>query len=387
MSSTRWESVTLGDVTTESRERAGNDPDFIKRSVYGVDRSIGLTRVAKYTGSSLDRYKTLNHGMFAYNPMRLNIGSIGYCSPDIEPGLVSPDYVVIRCNEQCLAPEFLNYYIDSPTWKDWTASAGVGSVRMRIYYKELARLPLLLPSIKEQRAIAQVLGTLDDKIELNRRMNQTLESMARVVFRQWFVENEEVGDWEVGKVSDLGEVITGKTPPTADRENYDGDVPFITIPDMHGKVFVIETGKTLSDEGVQTQANKTLPAFSICVSCIATPGLVSLTIEPSQTNQQINSLVPEDKDSTFYCYFALRDLGDEIRARGSGGSVLLNLNKSQFEALPVLRPPVELIHKFQEMVEPLLMKLLANEKESRTLASLRDTLLPKLMRGDVRVKE
>ena len=169
--------------------------------------------------------------------------------------------------------------------------------------------------------------------------------MARAVFRQWFVENEEVGDWEVGKVSDLGEVITGKTPPTADRENYDGDVPFITIPDMHGKVFVIETGKTLSDEGVQTQANKTLPAFSICVSCIATPGLVSLTIEPSQTNQQINSS-SEDKDSTFYCYFALRDLGDEIRARGSGGSVLLNLNKSQFEALPVLRPPVEPRHKF-----------------------------------------
>lgn len=200
------------------------------------------------------------------------------------------------------------------------------------------------------------------------------------------MENEDVGNWEVGTVSDLGEVITGKTPPTADRENYDGDVPFITIPDMHGKVFVIETGKTLSDKGVQTQANKTLPVFSICVSCIATPGLVSLTTELSQTNQQINSLVPKDKDSTFYCYFALRDLGDEIRARGSGGSVLLNLNKGQFEALPVLIPPADLMHKFQDTVEPLLMKLLADEKESRTLASLRDSLLPKLMRGEVRVK-
>lgn len=110
MSNRQWESVTLGDVTTESRKRAGDDSKLQKRPVYGVDRSVGLTSVAKYTASSVERYKVLEHGMFAYNPMRLNIGSIGYCSHDTEPGLVSPDYVVFECNRPRLDPEFLNYY-------------------------------------------------------------------------------------------------------------------------------------------------------------------------------------------------------------------------------------------------------------------------------------
>ena len=263
--------------------------------------------------------------------------------------------------------------------------ASEGTKIPRAQRKFAARIQQDIAPHPEQRNIAAVLGALDDKIKLNRRMNRTLEAIAQAVFRHWFVKNEAADGWEVGQVCDWGKVITGKTPPTADEDNYNGNIPFITIPDMHGKIFVIETGKTLSEKGAQIQSNKTLPPFSICVSCIATPGLVSITTVPSQTNQQINSLIPKDKESTFYCYFALRELADEIRAHGSGGSVVLNLNKGQFEALPVLIPPIEIVHKFQRIVEPMLMKLLANEQQSRTLAALRDALLPKLMRGEVRV--
>jgi len=248
-------------------------------------------------------------------------------------------------------------------------------------------LPVTVPPPPEQGAIADVLGSLDDKIELNRRMNATLESMARAVFKAWFMENEEAKGWKIGQIKDLGDVVCGKTPPTNDKENYDGDIPFITIPDMHNKVFITQTRKTLSEKGAQTQSKKTLPVFAICVSCIATPGLVSLTTKPSQTNQQINNLVPNDKKSVFYCYYALRALADEIRARGSGGSVVVNLNKGQFEILPVVIPPATKLHEFQEQVEPLFLRLLANENESRTLAALRDALLPRLMSGEVRVGE
>ena len=96
-------------------------------------------------------------------------------------------------------------------------------------------------------------------------------------------------------------------------------------------------------------------------------------------------MVPNDKKSVFYCYYALRALADEIRARGSGGSVVVNLNKGQFEILPVVIPPATKLHEFQEQVEPLFLRLLANENESRTLAALRDALLPRLMSGEVRV--
>jgi len=289
-------------------------------------------------------------------------------------------YVITAKKSSTLYLKYLYYQLT--TQLSMLQEFSIGSATKFLTMRILGPLKIPLPSFSEQRAIAGILGALDDKIELNRRMNATLEAMARAVFRQWFVDGEEVG-----QVKDLGEVITGKTPPTNDRENYGGEIPFITIPDMHGKMFVIETGKTLSLHGVQTQRNKTLPPFSICISCIATPGLVSMTTKYSQTNQQINSLIPKDKKSTYYCYFALRELGYEIRARGSGGSVLLNLNKGQFETMPIPIPSADLMHKFNKFAEPFLLQIVANEKESHTLASLRDSMLPKLMSGEVRVKD
>lgn len=180
MSRLQWKLVKLGNVTTESKERVGYDSGLQRRPVYGVDRSIGLTSVAKYIGSSLDRYKILEYGMFAYNPMRLNIGSIGYCSQEIKAGLVSPDYVVFECNPEKLSPDFLRYYIDSPYWKEWVSNAGVGSVRTRIYYKELAQLPIWLPPLFEQRAIAEILNSIDDKIANNIAINHHLASTSAI---------------------------------------------------------------------------------------------------------------------------------------------------------------------------------------------------------------
>jgi type I restriction enzyme S subunit len=130
-----------------------------------------------------------------------------------------------------------------------------------------------------------------------------------------------------------------------------------------------------------------LPAHSICVSCIATVGLVAITSKPSHTNQQINSVVPHKDFSPYYCYFALRNLGDEIIAHGSGGSVYLNLSKSRFSALSVLIPPVALMNRYQQTVEPVFESMLMREKESQTLAELRDTLLPKLISGQLRVPD
>jgi type I restriction enzyme S subunit len=264
-------------------------------------------------------------------------------------------------------------------------------------------------------------------------MNRTLEEMARAIFKSWFVDfdpvhakaavrsahpgwtneqisraacpnlkpeiaalfpdsfvDSELGEipegWKIGAVQDLGEVICGKTPPTTDRDNYGGDVPFVTIPDMHGKVFVTSTEKKLSEKGVETQKGKSLPPFSICVSCIATPGLVVLTSTQCQTNQQINSVIPSDSRTSIFCFFSLRELGERIRTHGAGGSVLLNLNKGLFSSMRILLPPRE-AYAFQNIAKSILEKVLNNEKEIEILAGIRDTLLPKLISGELRVKD
>ena len=282
------------------------------------------------------------------------------------------------------------------------------------------RLPVRVPPKPEQRAIAHVLGALDDKIELNRRMNETLEAIAQAIFKSWFVdfdpvrakmagrrpfgmdtttaslfpdsfEDSPLGEipkgWEVGTIGALGEVICGKTPPTAEPRNYGGDTPFITIPDMHGRVFVTHTATTLSEAGTQTQPKKWLPALAVCVSCIATPGLSVFTSVPSHTNQQINAIVCRRGVSPFWCLLQVRSMRGEIVTGGAGGSATLNLNKGNFAAMPVLIPTEKCMGAFHVSVKPVFDHILVNEFQSQSLGSIRDTLLPKLLSGQVRVKD
>ena len=368
MNEPAWASVNLGDITSESRKRAGNDTALLERTVYGVDRSIGLNPIAKYTANSLERYKLIEQGMFAYNPMRLNIGSIGYCSQDVQPGLVSPDYVVFECNPNKLNPDFLNYYIDSSPWIEWTASAGVGSVRTRIYYKELARLPILLPTISEQLAIAEILGSLDNKIEANHRMNATLESMARAVFRQWFVEGDEVGDWDIGVISDLAIITSGKRPDA--RQKY---------PNNEFKYPLYGGG------GIMAYANKSLYNFPILLTGrVGTLGLIFRITAPCWASDNTLITIPNKPEYYEFLYFQLEQTDLKVLNRGSTQPLL---TQTDLQKCSCILPTNEILFKFHNIVSPMFAKIDANNEESRTLGSLRDSLLPKLMRGDVRVKD
>jgi type I restriction enzyme, S subunit len=330
--------------------------------------------------------------------------------------------VLIRPQESKVDFRYLRFWLNSPIMVTYIHGFRDGSVAERLNLPTIRALPVFLPTLREQKTISHILGTLDDKIELTRRMNKTLEAIAEALFKSWFVvfdpvrvlsgkmqekppflcaevlrkagfpdrfQDSELGEipegWRSGGVGDFGAVICGKTPPTGDAENYGTGIPFVTIPDMHGKVLITDTERSLSEIGAATQPTKTLPPYAICVSCIATVGLVALTSEPCQTNQQINSVVPSESHDSFYCYFALRELVHEIRSRGSGGSVVLNLNKAQFASLPVLLPPRVLEFSFKEIVQPIFEKILANERECRTLAALRDLLLPKLLSGELSV--
>lgn len=156
---------------------------------------------------------------------------------------------------------------------------------------------------------------------------------------------------------------------------------------MHGKVFATTTQKRLSHAGAASQQRKMLRAGAICVSCIATPGLVVITSEEAQTNQQINTVVPNRENETYYWFWSLRELAHEIRAGGSGGSVLTNLSTGRFSELRILAAPAGLRCSYHLQVAPLFARILVNDIESRNIAALRDTLLPRLISGELRVKD
>ena len=351
---------------------------------------------------------------------RGTIGQVGLIPLDARfpRYILSANQLRLRSDAKIADALYLYYWFSSPKMVAVMQGRNAGSALPNMNLGALRGLPVVLPPLPEQHAIGRILGAFDDKIELNRRMNETLEAMARTLFKSWFInfdpvrakaagrdpvlptdiaalfpdsfQDSDLGEipkaWKVGRVADIGAVVCGKTPPTQIPEFYGDDVPFITIPDMHGRVFATHTQKRLSRAGAAWQQKKTIPDHVICVSCIATPGLVVITSEAAQTNQQINTVVPSRSNEAYYWFWSLRDLGEEIRSGASGGSVVSNLSTGRFSDLRVLTPAAQLRSCYHSLVTPVFSRILANAKESDTLAILRDTLLPKLLSGELHVQ-
>ena len=242
-----------------------------------------------------------------------------------------------------------------------------------------------------QKEIGTFLFQIDEKIKNNKQINNNLLEQAQAIFKSWFVDFDPFNgtmpsDWCVGTIDDLAkEIVCGKTPSTKNAEYYGSDIPFITIPDMHEKIYVVTTERYLSLLGANSQVKKTLPRNSICVSCIGTAGLVILVAEESQTNQQINSIVPKNGFSPYFIYLLMQTLSGIINKLGQSGSTIINLNKSQFSKIQVIIPVISTMADFDKIVSPIFENILQNQKENLSLASLRDTLLPKLMSGELDV--
>ena len=312
-------------------------------------------------------------------------------------------YVAIAANDVCTNqgfksvisnentnPLFLYYLLKYN--KDKIEGMGSGTTFKEVSGNTMKNIVVSVPTDKKvQERISSMLGSIDDKIEENERINNNLEQQAQAIFKYWFVDFEPFGktmpnDWCNGTIDDLAkDIVCGKTPSTKKADYYGTDIPFITIPDMHDKIYSITTERHLSLLGANSQAKKNLPKNSICVSCIGTAGLVTLVAEESQTNQQINSIIPKDGFSPYFIYLLMQTRSDTINKLGQGGSTIVNLNKSQFAKIQVTIPAISAMTDFDKIVSPIFEKVLQNQKENLCLTSLRDNLLPKLMSGELDV--
>jgi type I restriction enzyme S subunit len=200
--------------------------------------------------------------------------------------------------------------------------------------------------------------------------------MAETLFRQWFVEEAEAG---TKPVIYFGKIICGKTPSKGNSNFFNGPIPFLKIPDMHGKTFVFKTGDSLTEAGRNSQSNKTVPPFSISVSCIATVGLVTINAFECQTNQQINSIVPNENYYRYFLYNYFKSITDDLIQRASSGSVTHNLNTGDFSKIDIPYFNEDLFKSYDEFASPLYQKIFQNQIQIQQL----ETLLPKLMIGQI----
>lgn len=262
---------------------------------------------------------------------------------------------------------------------------------------DLQELCIPFPSKESQDNIASILEKYDDLIENNQKQIKLLEEVAQRLYKEWFVdfrfpgyENAKFIDdipegWRKQKISDFGEIKTGKTPSTTKESYYGGHIPFVKIPDMHNCIYPIATEATLTIEGANTQKNQFIPKNSIMVSCIGTVGLVNISTEPCQTNQQINSIILSDEKDLYYVYSTMKRLKALLEGVGSNGATMTNVNKTKFGNLEVLYPNDDLKNKYFNNCKAIFEKIFVLSVGIEKLTQARDRLLPKLMSGEIEV--
>jgi len=422
MSSER-ETFLIGDL---GRVVTGKTPSTSKSSFYEGD-------IPFYTPSDMDGRRFLDQTKRSLSELGAStvgtsvidagsvmvscIGSVGKVAIAPKSGITNQQINTISTHEW-VDPLYLYYELKTRK-AELQALATSGSVQPILNKGHFCEIEVEIPTFSKQKAIAHVLGTLDDKIELNRKTIETLEGIAKALFKSWFVdfdpvrakadgrstglpdeiselfpdslEESELGEiptgWSYKKISEWGSTICGKTPPTKDESLYGGDHLFVTIPDLHEGPFISHASKTLSNAGAESQFKKRLPAGSVMVSCIATPGLVGITQVECFTNQQINSIIPFDKGSENFLLFSIIESKGLLLSLGGGGSVFFNLSKGRFDDMEIISPSKPCVAAFGESVAPLIAKCFALKEESRTLSTLRDALLPRLISGELRVPD
>jgi len=279
----------------------------------------------------------------------------------------------------------------------------------QITFDLLSEYAFPVPSLSEQEKIANIIFSLDHKIELNKQINDNLEAMAKQLYDYWFVQfdfpNEEGKPYkssggamvwneklkreipkglDAQKIGDIEKnIITGKTPSCADEDNFGGDIPFVTIDDIRGNLFVLGAQRTLSTKGADSQEKKYLPIGSLSVSCIGTIGVMGFVAKLAQTNQQINSIVFEHEYNKEFLYFALRVYFENAKAKT--GNVFANMSKEEFASIIVTYPPKQILQAFHNKIAPIFDSIKNNIEEINVLTKQRDELLPLLMNGQASV--
>lgn len=259
-----------------------------------------------------------------------------------------------------------------------------------------------LPSLETQRSIASILSSLDRKIELNNKINADLEEMAQAIFKNWFVDFEPFKDgkfvdselgmipegWKVGRLDEIADVVGGSTPSKAKPEYYtQKGIAWLTPKDLsnHPAVYTSRGEIDITEEGYNSTSTKLMPKGTILFTSRAPIGYISIAQNDICTNQGFKSLVPK-KAGTCFLYCFLKYVTPEIENK-STGSTFKEASGSLMKSLQVIMPEQKVFEDFETIVSPLFARIESLEKENSRLSLLRDTLLPRLMSGELEVPE
>jgi len=394
-----WKWVKLGEIVFINSKNL--TPNYPYDEIYYLDTgSIAEGRLISsykkfYLKEAPSRAKRiLNDGDIVYSLVRPIQRHYGIIKNPPDNLIVSTGFAVITADNNKADNRFIYYYLTLDEIVDYLDSIAEGSTTTypSIVPDDLKNLIIPLPPLPEQKAIAEVLSSLDDKIELLHRQNKTLEEMAMTLFRQWFIEPAKDGlpeGWEEVSLGNIFDIGIGRTPPRKESQWFSvnqQDIRWISVKDLGSiDTYILNSSEFLKEEAVKEFNIPIIPDNTVVLSFKLTVGRIGITIGEMVSNEAIAHFKPkpDSKISSNYLYLFLKTL--DFSTFGSTSSIAEAINSKIIKEIKIHVPDDELITSSQSLINPVFQKIRLNTLEIQTLEKLRDTLLPKLMNGEVRI--
>ena len=306
---------------------------------------------------------------------------------DGEIAFGSTEFIVMRARPGVSDPQFVYYLATSPMFRNVAIKSMVGSSgRQRVQQGVLEALELTVPPLDEQKKIGAFLAALDQKIALNCKINDNLQQQAYAYFLRLFVENADP-TWRLGTISDLGTVVGGGTPSKAKPEYYtENGIAWITPKDLSvdKSKFISHGENDITDLGYRNSSATMMPKGAVLFSSRAPIGYIAIAGNDVTTNQGFKSVIPRQEIGTPYVYYYLIHNLPLIESKASG-STFKEVSGSVMKSVEAVIPDSTTLAKFNDFCRPIFELQAKLEQENRDLATLRDSLLPRLMSGEIDV--
>ena len=434
-----WASLTIGDLVREGEASVQTGPfgsqlhshDYVDSGTAVIPTEaigrgrildIKVPRVDAAKASELSRHRLrLGDILFARRGAQAT-GLSAIVDERFEGALCGTGALLLRVQSTRVDPRYLSMFLSSEAAYVWLRTHAVGAVMPNLNTAIIQALPISLPRIHEQQRIAGFIGALDNRITLLRETNATLEAIAQALFKSWFVdfdpvrakmegrtpegmaeataalfpdgfETSELGEvprgWRVMPVGDAIEAVGGATPDTKNEAFWEPPVHCWTSPkDLSGIAapVLLDTERKVSNQGLAKIGSGLLPPGTLLMSSRAPIGYLALAQVPLAINQGYIAMLPGGLLPPLYMYFWCRQNMDGIKGRANG-STFMEISKKAFRPIPVLVPSPELMNAFTATADALFARLTANEQQAQTLSTLRNTLLPRLISGQLRLPE
>lgn len=407
--SMEWKEVTLGDLCEISSSKRIFAKEYQSD---GVPFYRGKEIIAKQRGNAIsnelfisrNRYEEIKarYGVPQQRELLLtSVGTLGvpYVIKEEEFYFKDGNLTWFR-HFNGLDVEYLYYWFLSPYGKNEINTKAIGSTQKALTIDSLSKFDIKIPAnLDDQRRIASILSSLDRKIELNNKINADLEEMAQAIFKNWFVDFEpfkngkfvesELGmipeGWKVGRLTDVIKLMPGGTPKTSEPLYWDnGTIPFFSPKDVNG-VYCFATEKHITEAGLNKCSSNLYPKDTIFITCRGTVGKVCLVACDMAMNQSNYAIKAIDGYSQYYVFFLVKSVVERL-IKKSNGAVFSAITSKDFDE-EILIPSQKAVEDFTNVIDGFFRRIFTIGTESSRLSTLRDTLLPRLMSGELEVPE